>query len=93
VFTGTTGRAGARASDAERLITPYRDLVHAVVIEPRGVRNSPAAVIDTKLRAHRSFGATRGRAVLIRPDGHVACSTSLDRPEHLARSLRDQAVA
>ena len=46
------------------------------------------ALRDPALQAHRRYGALRGRLVLVRPDGYVACTALLGQPEVLERYLR-----
>ena len=64
----------------------WEALTRTVVIDARdGMLDG--VVGDPALRAHRRYGALAGRLVLVRPDGYVACSAPLSRPDFLERYL------
>jgi hypothetical protein len=56
--------------------------VQKVLIAGRGGA-ADGAVADSDLGAHRRYGALRGRLVLVRPDGYIAGTAPLERPESL----------
>ncbi|MBV9416848.1 MAG: FAD-dependent monooxygenase [Solirubrobacterales bacterium] len=75
----------ARATVAR--FAPWSAAVRTVLIA-RDAGAADGAVRDAALRAHRRYGALRGRLVLVRPDGYVARTAPLGRPEVLERYLR-----
>ena len=84
-----TGRSPdvASASAAVGRFARWAAVVRTVVVDGHG-RTAEGAVHDPARHAHRSYGALRGRLVLVRPDGYVACTAPLGRPEVLERYLR-----
>jgi hypothetical protein len=50
-------------------------------------RDLDGVVGDPELLAHRRYGALSGRLLLVRPDGYLACSAPLSRPDVVERYL------
>ena len=65
----------------------WEALVRAAVVIDARDRALDGVVGDPELLAHRRYGALGGRLLLVRPDGYVACSAPLSRPDVLERYL------
>ena len=76
--------ASARAAIAR--LSRWDDIVHTIRIDDRG------GVGDPGLRAHRRYDALAGRLLLVRPDGYIAATAPLSRPEDLENYLRRVSV-
>jgi hypothetical protein len=61
--------------------------VRIITITPGTDRNRPGVVADPQLHAHRRNRARQGRLLLVRPDGHVACSAPLGRTDVVEKYL------
>jgi 2-polyprenyl-6-methoxyphenol hydroxylase-like FAD-dependent oxidoreductase len=86
VFAGATG--DGRAFDAiAGPLARWGALVQTIPISLGERSTRPIAVSDPGLRAHRRYHATRGRLLLVRPDGYLACRAPLDRPDIPGRYL------
>jgi FAD binding domain len=72
----------ASASAAITRLNRWDGIVRAIRIDDRG------GVADPVLRAHRRYGALGGRLLLVRPDGYIAATALLSRPEDLENYLR-----
>jgi 2-polyprenyl-6-methoxyphenol hydroxylase-like FAD-dependent oxidoreductase len=66
---------------AARLARRDGIMVRIVTITPGADRHRPGVVADPQLHAHRRYRARQGRLLLVRPDGHVACSAPLGRTD------------
>jgi 2-polyprenyl-6-methoxyphenol hydroxylase-like FAD-dependent oxidoreductase len=75
VFAGRQGHAQVAREAVDRFAS-REALVRTIVVGGRG-----GTVADPELRAHRRYGALSGRLVLVRPDGYVAGTAPLDRPD------------
>ena len=76
--------ASARAAIAR--LSRWDDIVHTIRIDDRGGAGDPG------LRAHRRYDALAGRLLLVRPDGYIAATAPLSRPEDLENYLRRVSV-
>jgi 2-polyprenyl-6-methoxyphenol hydroxylase-like FAD-dependent oxidoreductase len=89
-----TGRGAAGAGAAPDAVVarfaPWDGLVRTVAIHAGpGPGRGPGGegVTDPELRAHRRYGAVRGRLLLVRPDGYLARQAPLSRPDVLEAYL------
>ena len=62
-------------------------MVRMITVAPGADRHRPGVVADPQLHAHRRYRARRGRLLLVRPDGHVACSAPLGRADLVEKYL------
>jgi 2-polyprenyl-6-methoxyphenol hydroxylase-like FAD-dependent oxidoreductase len=83
VMTGRHGGSAA-AGEAAARFARWDRLVRTVVISSGSM---PGGVCDPDLRAHRRYGALRGRLLLVRPDGYLARQAPLSRAEVLEAYL------
>jgi 2-polyprenyl-6-methoxyphenol hydroxylase-like FAD-dependent oxidoreductase len=86
VLTGSSPDPALTRATAARF-APWSAVVRTVVVDGDDGAGE-AGVRDPALKAHRRYGALRGRLVLVRPDGYVACTAPLGQPEVLERHLR-----
>jgi hypothetical protein len=66
----------------------WGDLVHAIRISGPHGPHGPQAISDPELCAHCRYHALSGRLLLVRPDGYLACSAPLNRPDIPEQYLR-----
>ena len=76
--------ASARAAIAR--LSRRDDIVHTIRIDDRGDAGDPG------MRAHRRYDALAGRLLLVRPDGYIAATAPLSRPQDLENYLRRVSV-
>jgi hypothetical protein len=62
-------------------------IVRTITITSGADRHRPGVVADPQLHAHRRYRARQGRLLLVRPDGHVACSAPLGRTDLVDKYL------
>jgi 2-polyprenyl-6-methoxyphenol hydroxylase-like FAD-dependent oxidoreductase len=97
VMTGHgTHRAMARQAVAR---FARRDAIVRTLTIHGGEAPGRGDISDPELRAHRRYGALRGRLLLVRPDGYIARQAPLNRPcvleaylEGLARTQAHEAL-
>ena len=84
-----TGNSGS-PEPVQNLIARFERwrLVTAVVLDGPGTSGVHHAVSDPDLRAHHRYRALNGRLLLVRPDGHLAASAPLHRPDIPERYLQ-----
>jgi len=81
-------RNGLALADETAARFDRRDgLIRTITVAPGADPHHPGVVADPQLRAHRRFRARRGRLLLVRPDGYVACSAPLDRTDLVEKYL------
>ena len=87
ILTGTRPKPNAIQELTARF---QRDqpLVQTVIIDGSQAPGARGVVSDPDLLAHRRYHATGGRLLLVRPDGHLAASAPLHRPDQLERYLQ-----
>jgi 2-polyprenyl-6-methoxyphenol hydroxylase-like FAD-dependent oxidoreductase len=78
------GTASARAAIAR--LNRWDHIVHTIRIDDRGGVGDPGS------RAHQRYHALAGRLLLVRPDGYIAATAPLTRPEDLENYLRHISV-
>ncbi|MBV9797677.1 MAG: FAD-dependent monooxygenase [Solirubrobacterales bacterium] len=61
--------------------------IRTITVAPGADPHRPDVVADPRLHAHRRYRARRGRLVLVRPDGYVACSAPLTGAELVEKYL------
>ena len=81
-------RNGANVADetAARFVRWDR-VVRTITVAPGAEGHRPDVVADPQLYAHRRYRARRGRLLLVRPDGYVACNAPLDRADLVEKYL------
>ena len=87
VLTGEGHQVDAARAAAARF-ERYDRVPRIMLITPGAATGQPGCVIDPRLRAHRRYGARMGRLLLVRPDGYVACTAPLNRPDISERYVR-----
>ena len=66
-------------------------IVRTITINGAAERSAPGDIHDPDLRAHRRYGALRGRLLLVRPDGYLARQAPLSRANVLEAYLHQVA--
>jgi len=81
------GDHAACADDAAARFSRRDAVVRTIIVAPSTDRHRPDTVADPHREAHRRYRAGPGRLVLVRPDGHIACTAPLNRADLVERYL------
>jgi 2-polyprenyl-6-methoxyphenol hydroxylase-like FAD-dependent oxidoreductase len=75
------------ADETAARFAQWDSAIRTITVAPRADPQRPDIVADPQLHAHRRYRARRGRLLLVRPDGYVACSAPLTRADLLEKYL------
>lgn len=94
VMTGR-GTNPATAREAVARLARWDGIVRTITITINAAaeRSARGDLHDPDLRVHRRYGALRGRLLLVRPDGYLACQAPLSRARVLEAYLQQVAPA
>ena len=87
ILSGHGNRANGADEKAARFAGRNVGL-RTITVAQSAERDRPDVVADPQLHAHRRYRARRGRLLLVRPDGYVACSAPLDRADLVEKYLK-----